>query len=328
MWLTEKKIHHAIVALLLLPGLSAACLASDYPTRTVTIISPYPPGGSADLSARLLAQELGVRLHQSFIVENVAGAGGMIGTRQAGRAQPDGYTLLSTNSGNITINPWLYRKADFDTLKLFAPIAMIGVSDLVLVAANSTSYKTFADVLMAIRNDQARVTCAHAGIGTINHLTMSKFTSSARGKCLEVPYRGAGPALNDIIAGHSQLYFATVPSVVNAISGGLLRAIASTGTARSTLLPDVPTVAESGLKDFESSYWLGITAPAATPATVIEKLAGAVGEMLADAKIKAKLRSMGIEPRFLATSDFAKFLVQDLERWRVIVSEVGVTLDQ
>lgn len=305
--------------------LASVAPAQDYPHKVIKLVNPYPPGGASDALARLVAQELGTRLGQSIVVEAIAGAGGSIGTAQVARAEPDGYTLLFASTGNIAINPWLYKSLGYDVVADFAPVALIGATDLVLVAAPGTPFGTANDVVEAARRKPGGVTCAHAGSGTINHLTLVLWKVAAKVDCLEVPYKGAGPALTDVMGGQVHVFFATVPSILTLASGKKLKPLATTGVERSSALSSQPTLREAGLAGFQSTLWFGLSAPAKTPPAVLAKLRDAVKAMLADDGVRTRLVAMSVEPRHLDADAFARYIAEELQRWRTAVETSGAT---
>ncbi|MBX9910543.1 MAG: tripartite tricarboxylate transporter substrate binding protein [Beijerinckiaceae bacterium] len=302
----------------------ASSMAQDYPSRPVRIVNPYPPGGAADAVARLLAQALADRLGGAFIVENLAGAGGSIGTAQVARGDADGHTILFANTGNLSINPWLYRNLGYDPAKAFAPLAMVGTTDLVAIVPPSSPFRTISDLIGKAKAEPGSIRCAQAGSGTINHLTLAMFKAATGVDCLEVPFRGAAPAVNDIVGGHVDLFFATIASVVGQIEGGAARPLAVTSLSRSARLPSVPTLDESGVKGFEASLWLGVALRSGTSVPVAAKLEDAIRVTLADAAFRQKLTGIVVEPRFMSSADFGRFLTVDRERWRKAVEQAAI----
>lgn len=303
---------------------SAVLVAQDYPLRPVRIVNPYPPGGAADAVARLLAQALAERLGGAFIVENLAGAGGSIGTGQVARADADGHTILFANPANLSINPWLYRSMGYDPASAFTPVAMVGTTDLVAIVPARSPFKTIDELIVKAKGDRGGVRCGHAGGGTINHLTLAMFKAAAGIDCLEVPYRGAAQAVNDIVGGHIDVFFATIASAVGQIEGGATRAIAVTSLTRSTRLQDVPTLHESGVRGFEASLWLGVALRSGTPASIAEKLEDAIRASLADTSFRQRLTNIVVEPRFMGSADFGRFITEDRERWRQAVKQAAI----
>lgn len=301
-------------------------IAIAYPTRTIRIVNPYPAGGAADSVARLLAEALSTRLGQSVIVENVAGAGGTIGTSQVIRAEPDGHTLLFVNTGNVSINPHLYRRLDHDPRTQLRPIAKLGITDLAVVASNASGFRTLPDALARLQGEPGKVSCAVPGIGTINHLALATFAATTGSRCLEVPYRGAALAVNDIVGGHVQLFFATIPSIAGQVEGGQLRALAVAASRRSALLPSVPTLAEQGVNGADASLWFGLAASANVPQAVVGRLEGAVRDSFTD-DFRGRLTAIGVQPDFQPAAEFARFLEADAEHWRRAVEQAGVRLD-
>jgi tripartite-type tricarboxylate transporter receptor subunit TctC len=254
----------SIVALWLL-GLAVEATAQTYPERVVRIVNPYPPGGSVDVMARILAQKLTDNLGQQVIVENRSGGGGNTGSDFVAKAEPDGYTLLFTAPGPLTVNQTLFSKLPFDSAKDFAPVALFATAPIVLIVNPGVPAKDVQELIALAKKEPGKLNFASAGNGTTNHLSGELFKSMANIDMVHVPYRGAGPAMNDLIAGHVQMFFDLMPVVLPQVAAGKVRALANAGAKRPSALPDVPTVAEQGLAGFDASSWYGLVAPAKTP---------------------------------------------------------------
>ena len=268
-------------------------LAQSYPTHPVRIIVPFAPGGGTDALARILADTLGRRLGQAFIVENIGGAGGTIGFNQVARADPDGYTLLCATPA-ITINPYIQKDIAYGSALAFAPVIQATTSPIVLVVAADSPIHTVRDLIDMARTQPGQVRYGSAGIGSISHLSGALFGALASVKITHVPYRGSGPALIDLLAGRLQVQFENAPAVLAQIRGGQLRPVAVGTAVKSNLLPDVPTIAET-VPNFESSAWFGILAPAQTPRSVIDRLNAAFNEALDDPDVRKSLSGLGAE---------------------------------
>jgi tripartite-type tricarboxylate transporter receptor subunit TctC len=272
-------LHRFIITLLALFALAASAAAQTYPERVVRIVNPYPPGGSVDVMARILAQKLTDNLGQQFIVENRSGAGGNTGAESVAKADPDGYTLLFTAPGPLTINQTLYRHLPFDPAKDFAPIALFAVAPIALMVHPSVPANDVQELIALAKKAPGTINFASAGNGTTNHLSGELFKSMAKIDLVHVPYRGAGPAMNDLIAGHVQMFFDLLPVSLPQINAGRVRALGNAGAKRPALLPDLPTIAEQGLSGFEAVSWVGLVAPAHTPAPVLAKLSAEVAKV-------------------------------------------------
>src|SRR5215212_8785666 len=246
--------------------------AQSYPSRTITLVVPFPPGGGVDALARIVAERLTGALKQNVVVENRVGAGGNLGTRAVAKAEPDGYTLLLGHTGTISINPTLYTNAGYDPRKDFAPIGLIASMPVSLIAHPSFPAKTVADVIAIAKKDPGKLNFGTSAVGTGGYLTAEYFKSVDGLDMTIVPYRGTGPLMNDLLGGHVPVSFGVLPPAIGNIQSGNLRAIAVTASKRFSLLPDVPTAAESGLPNFESVLHYGLLAPAGTPKAIVEQL--------------------------------------------------------
>lgn len=268
----------AIVAIL------QPALAQDYPSRNVTMVVPFPPGGGTDTGARIIAQSLSERWKKPVIVENKPGAAGNIGLDFVAKAKPDGHTLVVGNIGTQAINPSLYKNLPFDPDKAFAPISLIAELPLVLVVNPQLPAKTVSEIIALAKSKPDELSYGRSGNGGSMHLAAALFEDAAGLKLLHVPYKGGGPAIQDVIGGHTQMAFATVLETIGFIRNGRLRAIAVTSDKRSPALPEVPTIAESGLPEFNSVSWIGVLAPAGTAPTVVDRIAKDIVETLARPK--------------------------------------------
>ena len=290
----------------LLFGVVPAAAQQSYPDHPVRLIVPFAPGGGTDALARILADTLSRRLGQAFVVENIGGAGGTIGFNQVARADPDGYTTLATTPA-ITINPYIQRDVTYDPERDFAPVIQTSTSPIVLVVPADSAFHTVRDVMEAAAEHPGQVRYGSAGIGSIAHLSGALFAALAGVKMTHVPYRGSGPALIDLIAGRLQTDFENLPAVLSQIRQGQLRAIAVGTAARSSLLPDVPTIAET-LPGYESTSWFGILAPAKTPRPVIDRLNAVLNAALYDPDTRKALSGLGVERIGGTPEDFAAYL--------------------
>ncbi len=310
-------------------GVSAPAMSADaYPDKPIRMIVPYPPGGATDVIGRVLAQELTSALGQSVIVENRAGAAGNIGADQVAKAQPDGYTLLMGALTSHSINAALYRgRVTYDVEKSFAPVSIVGTVPLVFVVNPSVQAKTLAEFIALAKSKPGYITMASAGNGSPQHLAGEMFKRSAGVDILHVPYKGSGPAMTDLMGGQVLSMIETVPAAQGNIKAGKLRALAVTSPARVETLPDVPTAAEAGLKDFEVSSMFGIVAPANTPAPVIDRLNGELKKILAKPEVKASLLNQGAIATWTTPADARARVSAEVARWTKVIDEAGVKGD-
>ena len=318
---SRRKFLGYVGAAALAPSLPAWADES-YPSRPVKMIVPVAAGGGTDFTARTLAEKLGVALGQPVVVENRPGASGSLGVQQAAAASPDGYTLVMPIT-SFPINPSL-RKLPFDTIKDFAPVVLAGTLPLVLVVNPDVPAKSVAELIALARSKPRGINFANSGNGTTAHLAGELFNRMAGTQMVSVNYKGGGPAVSDLLGGHVQVYFSTIPSVVQHIQAGKLRALAVTGKERSPEMPDIPTVAESGLPDFEVTAWFGIFAPAQTPQPVVARLNAELVKILAMADVREKLANHGVEPGGGSPESLGRFLVSEVAKWGDVVREAGI----
>jgi tripartite-type tricarboxylate transporter receptor subunit TctC len=315
----------ALAALALAAGLSAA-VAQDYPNRPITLIVPFPPGGSTTVMARNVADPLAKLLGQQIVVDNRGGAGGTLGTRAAAKAAPDGYTILLGYSGTLYIAPSLYSNLGYDVRKDFEPIGMIGTAPSVLLVHPSVPAKTVAEFIAYAKKSPNPLTYGSPGAGTANHLAAEMFASAAGIKLTHVPYKGSGPAMNDLIGGHIPMSFAPIPAALGNVQGGRLRGLAVTSPKRSTLLPELPAVAET-IPGFEVALRYGLVAPAGTPKPIIEKLNKALNTVLASDEVKKRLATEGAEALPGTPADYAADIDKEEKKWSVLVKGLGLKAD-
>jgi len=308
-------------------GLSAAASmgsasAQDYPTRPVKWVVGYPPGGATDIIARLLGQRLSERLGQQFVIENKPGAGNNIATESVINAEPDGYTLLFVNPANY-INASLYANLKFNVVRDIAPVAAFNRVPNVMTVNKDVPAKTAAEFIAYVKANPGKVNLASSGNGTSVHLSGEMFMAMAGVKMQHVPYRGAAPAITDLLGGQVQLIFDNMPSILQHVRAGSVRALAVTGTARSPLLPDVPVLADT-IPGYEASALFGMGAPKNTPKAVIEKLNKEVNAVLAEPAIKARLLDLGGEPLIGPPEAFGAMIVAETDKWKKVIEEAKV----
>lgn len=318
------KSFRQLPAVLLLAACTAVpALAQGYPERPITLVVPYPAGGSADILARTVGQKLSVQLEQPVIVENKAGAGTAIGARFVAEAKPDGYTLLLGTVSSQAINPAM-SKVGYDPVKDFAPVSALASIPFVLVANPGVAYGSVADLIAAAKQNPGSISYASAGPGTSNHLAGEMLASAAKIKLLHVPYKGSAPALGDVLAGHVPLMFDLQTTSQPNIATHKLKALAVTSSQRSPLLPGVPTVAESGLPGFEVSAWFGVFAPAKVPAPVLKKLSAAMARVLEDPLLAQRLRDLGAEPDARNAAQFSAYVAEEAGKYAAVVKTAGL----
>jgi tripartite-type tricarboxylate transporter receptor subunit TctC len=322
-----RRGHVALLlaALLLMPR---AGLAQDYPNKPVHLIIPFAPGGVADVIARPIADRLSRTLGQPVVVESRAGATGTLGAAYVANSAPDGYTLLLGTTNEIAMSPTLYQSLPYDPRTAFAPITPVAVFPNVLVVGKDTPFQTLAELIAAARDKPDTLTFASSGIGSTNHLSAELFKREANIKILHVPYRGGGPALVDVSGGHVTAMFATLPSAVSLIQGGLVRALAVTGSHRSAILPDVPTVVEAGLPGVVVTTWNGVLAPAGTPPEVVERLHKALAEAVAEPSLKQTFAAVGAETELTTQQEFRDRIRVEFDRWSTVIKQVGISAQQ
>jgi len=301
-----------------------AALAQPYPARPVTFIVPFPPGGGTDISARTVAAKLTARWGKSVVVENRAGAAGILGADAAARARPDGYTLLIVNVGITSINPALYPKLPYNPDTAFAPISLICELPFVLMASPSFAPNTVKELVAYARANPEKVTFASSGQGGSPHLTAEIFQLATGTRMTHVPYKGGGPAMTDLMAGHVDLLFASVLEGSGHIKAGRLKGLAVTHRKRSPALPDVPTLTEAGVKGAESGSWIALLAPAGTPSAVIQKISMDIKEAVSAADVREKLISQGAVPQASTPGELQALIDADLGRYGRIIREKGL----
>lgn len=297
--------------------------AQGYPVKPIRIVAPFPAGGGTDLFARAIAQKLTTAWGQQVIVDNRAGAGGMIGSELVAKSPPDGYSLLVTSSSTHSINPHLTRKPPYDALRDFAPVINIASAPNVLVAHPSVPVRTVKELVALAKSRPGALNYASNGTGTLSHLTGEMFKLQAGVNLVHIPYKGGPPAVIDLVAGQVSVLFAAFPTVFPQVRAGKLRAIAVTGTQRAAAAPDLPTVAET-LTGFDSVQWWAMFAPAGTAAEVVDRLNGEVARIITDPEVKTRFASEGAESAGGSPREFAVFLKTDFDKWGKVVKGIGI----
>jgi tripartite-type tricarboxylate transporter receptor subunit TctC len=314
----------ALSAALAFLGLAGAAHAQDYPSRTVKIVVAFPAGGPTDFVARVLADKLKGALGQSVIIENKPGANAAIGAESVAKSDPDGYTLFFTTAGAVVINPHMRANLPYDPIKDFAPITLVVNTMEVLVVKSDTPMKSATDLVAFAKSRPDGIAMASTGVGSPPHLALELFKGSSGANVLHVPYRGAAPAVTDVVGGQVHAMFADLPVLMPQIRGGTLRPIGVGSKRRASVLPDVPTLDEQGIKDVYADNWYALFAPAKTPAPVIAKLNAAVNAVLKDPETARKLIEAGADPAAGTPEQLAEFLKSELERWGKVVKEKNI----
>lgn len=311
------------LTVILLLAIAPALAQQPYPSRPVRIISPFAPGGGNDALCRIVAPRLSENLKQQVIVENRAGANGIVGTEVAARSAPDGYTIVLIPSGHA-VNASLHKKLPFDSIRDFTPITLVGSSPLVLAVHPSLPVKNVKELIALAKARPGQLTYVSAGIGASGHLGGALFETLTNTKMTHIPYKGMALAIVDLMSGQVTMTFGTSLSVVPHVRAGRLRALATTGTQRSPALPDLPTVAEAGVPGYEASLWYGFAGPARLPPEILNRLHSAIVAVLRLPDVRERLASQGVDPQHNAPEEFAKLLVADVERWAKVVQRAGV----
>ena len=323
----RRKLALSVLATGALALAPLAAQAQAFPSKALTIVVPFSAGGTTDILARVVGQYMAKDLGQPVIIDNRAGAGGNIGAQMVARAAPDGYTLLMGTVGTHAINQSLYKKMPFDPIKDFAPITRVALVPNLLVANPSQPFKTVKELIAYAKANPGKVTFASSGSGTSIHLSGEMFQQMAGVEMQHIPYKGSAPALTDLLGGQTAIMFDNMPSVIGHVRNGKLRPIAVTTPTRSPALPDVPTIAESGVPGYSATSWFGLLAPASTPAPVIAKLNASILKALADPEVKKKLAEQGAEPHGEKPEQFAEFIRSETAKWGQTVKVSGATAD-
>ena len=314
------------VLLLALNAANTAFAQPAYPTKPIRLINPFPPGGGASIIGRVIAQELTERLGQSVVFDNRGGAGGIIGMEIAARAAPDGYTLTMATASTVTINP-LLSKVPFDPIRDFVPVSHVSNVPLILVVHPSVAAKSTRDFIALLKAQPGKLNFASSGKGTISHLAGELFKFNTGVNMVHVPYRGGGPALVDVLGGQIHINFANILSSLPHVKGGRLRGLAVTSAKRSGAIPDLPTVAESGLAGYEVVQWNGVLAPARVPAAIVARLNSEIERMLALPEMKSRLAADGADPAGGSPERFAAFIRTDIDKWAKVIKAASVQMD-
>jgi tripartite-type tricarboxylate transporter receptor subunit TctC len=324
---SARTAARLVAAASLIGAIQGVAAGEAYPSKPVRVIAAFSPGGYVDFTARLVSAPLGAALGQQFIVENRAGAGGIVGTEVVARAAPDGHTLVVGSVGTHAVNQSLYPKLPYNVLRDFQPIARLSDAPSILAVHPSLPVRSVKELIAVARARPGQINYASAGAGTSTHLAAVLFEHMARARLVHVPYKGGGPALVAVVAGEVPLTFGTAASVSPHTKSGRLRALAVTSGQRSAVLADIPTIAEAGLPGYEMLNWLGLFAPAGTPRAIVERLAGEATRIVRQPAVVSRFHAQASEPSPLGTDDFAAFVKKEVEKWAGVVAATGMTAE-
>ncbi len=314
-------------SLLAIGLLATTAHAQSYPDKPIRLVIPFPPGGGTDILGRLVAQKLTEANKWTVVPDNKAGAGGTLGISEAARGKPDGYDMVMGQKDNLVVGPWIYKSLPWNPVKDFVAVAHVAWSPVIIATSVNSKYKTLADVVAAAKAAPDTITYGSPGNGTTIHLAGDQFEKAAGIKLRHVPYKGSNPALMDALAGNVDLLVSSVPSAMGQVKAGKLRPLAVTSAKRSSSLPDVPTVAESGYKGFDASTWYGLFMPAGTPAPITAQMNAAVNKLLATPELQKAIQDQGAEPQAMSAEAFAQQLQRDYQGMEKIVREAGVKIE-
>jgi tripartite-type tricarboxylate transporter receptor subunit TctC len=300
--------------------------AQNYPSRPVRMVIPLSPGGFADVPGRLLAARLSSALGRQVYVENKPGAGGTIGADAIAKSPPDGYNILFTGTPHV-IAPWLYRSMPYDALKDFAPVALVATGPYVLVVNPQLGVASVGELVAAARAQPGKIDYASSGNGSAQHLVTALFGTMASAPLNHVPYKGSGPAMQDLVSGQVKVSFAGIPNALSHLKTGRLRALAVSTSRRWPDLPEVPTVSEAGVPGFEATLWLNLAAPAGTPHEIVQRLYSETAKALQDPELQASFRASGVEAQVLAPQELAGFMRAEYDKWGKVVRATGATVN-
>lgn len=323
MKISPAPLFNALLLAVTVTGSSANATATDYPSKPIQMIVPFSAGGTSDFLARTVAEKLGTALDTTVVVDNRPGAGGNIGSAMVARAKPDGYTLLLGTVGTHAINQSVYKEMSFDAVKDFAPISLVAAVPNILVANPSLEANSVQELIALAKQKPGEITFASSGNGSSIHLSGEMFKSLAGVDMLHVPYKGSGPAVIDLLGGQVDIMFDNMPSALPHVQAGKLKAFAVTTSERSEAAPELPTIAEEGVKNYEATAWFGILAPAGTPTDIIEKLNTEIAKILDMPDVKERLAGQGAKAVSNSPAEFASYIKAELKKWEDVVKASG-----
>ncbi len=306
-------------------ALATPAAAQTWPAKPVKVVVPFGPGGPADVYARIVGQGLTESFKQQFIIENKPGAGALIGTEVVAKSAPDGYTLLMM-SNTHTVNETLFAKRPYDLMRDLIPVAPVNSSDLVMVVHPSVPAKTLQEFIALAKAQPGKLSYASSGPGTPYHMAGELFKSMSGTDILHIPHKGSAEARNDVMGGHVQMMFDAVTAMKGSIDAGEVRALATTGLQRSSVMPNVPTVNESGVPGYEATIWLGIMAPKGTPKEIVDKLNAEIGRIIAKPEIREAWAKQGAVPMTMSPDQFGAYLKQDIDKWAKVIKTAGIAI--
>ena len=323
------KNYRCLVATALVAAFAAvsSAQAQDYPSRLVRLVVPQAAGGGTDTFARAIGQKLSERWGQSVVIENRPGAGGVVGSDFVAKAAPDGYTLLVTYEGSQAINQSLYEKLPFDSLRDFYPIATIAATPFLLIVGPRAQAKTLAEFISFARANPDKLTYGSAGNGSVNHLIGEMLKTEADIRVVHIPYKGAPAAIADVMGGHIDAAFASMPSVISSVQSNVVRALAVSSAKRVAVAPEIPTIAEAGFKKFDVNPWWGILAPAGMNPAIAQKISADIADILKTADMEEVLAKQGATPLISSPEAFRDLLARDIEKWKKVVKASGATVN-
>jgi tripartite-type tricarboxylate transporter receptor subunit TctC len=322
----KKAVLTALIAPFALAAIAAGA-QQNFPTRPIRLIVPYPPGGNVDITARIIGPTLGELLGQTVVVDNRGGGGGNVGAHLVAKAPPDGYTLLMGSSGPLSVNPVVVPNLPYDSMKDYAPVSRVHVVPLVVLAGQKSGIGSIRELVERAKANPSKLATASAGTGTTNHFGIELFNTMAGVRLLHVPYKGSGPALAEMLGGQIPLMFDQLSASIGYIRDGRLRALAVASARRASVLPNVATLDESGLRGYEASTFIGVLAPAGTPRPVVAKLSAAMRKVMDTAAVRDKFLGLGAEPGSSSPEEFGKLIADELAKWRDVAKKAGLKFD-
>lgn len=323
----RSLLHRSAALAIALACFSASASAQIYPSRVIRLVVPFAPGGSNDIIARIIGERLTEALGQSVVIDNRPGAGGVIGTDSVAKAVPDGYTLMIGATSTLAANPSLYTKMNLDPTQDLTPITQIASGPFVLAVPSSLPAGSVEELVALAKAKPGELNYGSSGIGSSLQLTAELFKTMAKVDIVHVPYKGLGPALTDLVAGRIQIIFSDMAGLLPFVQSGQLRALAVTSAKRSSVLPDLPTLAEAGVEGYEATSWYGVLGPKAMPADIVAKLNGELARIVHNPAMKVKFASLGIEPVTDTPQAFTAFIRSEMDKWRIVVTTAGIKVD-
>ena len=322
----KKSILTAVIAPLTLAAITAAAQQS-FPSRPIRLIVPYPPGGNVDITARIIGPTMGEQLGQTVVVDNRGGGGGNVGAHLVAKAPPDGHTLLVGSSGPLSVNPVVVSNLPYDSLKDYSPISRVHVVPLVVLAGQKSGIGSIRELIEHAKANPSKLATASAGTGTTNHFGIELFNTMAGVRLLHVPYKGSGPALAEMLGGQIPVMFDQLSASIGYIREGRLKALAVASAKRASVLPNVPTLDESGLRGYEATTFIGVAGPAGMPGPIVSKLNAAMRKVLDTASVAERFRALGTDPGASSPEEFSRTIRDELGKWRDLAQKAGLKFD-